>query len=256
MKLFQNIKIHNTLLIAGVVAIMTLLYFSIIYKRDKKVNNVNIEIASGSATKLIDQNDVLNYLHKSFGAGFEFKSFNNVNTSGIEQILDKSKFIQKSEVFVDAHNKLNIKVILNVPIVRVSGFSNSDFYLDDAGNAIPLSKRAVARVPVISGNLTRMDFNKVNNSHAGSNHLLELSKKIYADTFLTALIEQIYIDDNQKVILIPKLGDQKLEFGTLTNIDEKLGKIKVFYRTAMTENGWKKFNTINLEWQGQIVGSS
>ena len=252
----KNTKIKRSILAVGVVGILVLLYFSILKMSAQKLDNIKIELVGNGESKLLEEVDVLNYLHKVLGQKFEQQKLKNVDAAKIERILDGSNFILKSEVFITANNILNIKCELNEPIVRVSNKSRSDFYLDSFGSVIPLSKRAAAHVPLLCGNFNKINFTKLDKEGSLGNEILVLSNKIHNDEFLNALVEQIYISDKNKIILVPKVGNQKLEFGKLDMIDEKLEKIKIFYKTGMTGSGWRKFNTINLEWEGQIVGSS
>ncbi|MEZ4907759.1 MAG: hypothetical protein R2771_09030 [Saprospiraceae bacterium] len=254
--LIKNRKVKRYLIILGTVGIMVLLYFSIMKKSSQKLATVNIDIVATDEAKLLEDVDVLNYLHRVLGQKFEQQKLSGLDLKKIEDILDESNFISKSEVYVTSNNILHIKCFLNEPIIRVANKSKSDFYIDSTGNAIPLSKRAAAHVPMLCGNFSKIDFTKLDKEGTLGNEVLVLSKKIHNDEFLNALVEQIYINDNQKIILIPKVGNQKLEFGKLDMIDDKLEKIKIFYKTGMTGSGWRKFNTINLEWEGQVVGSS
>jgi cell division protein FtsQ len=82
----------------------------------------------------------------------------------------------------------------------------------------------------------------------------ELARTVYDDKFLNALIEQIYVESNGKVILVPKLGRQKILFGDIASVDHKFEKLKAFYKTGMPNSGWNRFKYLNLEWKDQVVG--
>jgi cell division protein FtsQ len=77
---------------------------------------------------------------------------------------------------------------------------------------------------------------------------------IRQDTFLTAQIEQIYVEKNQDFTLIPKVGDTELIFGDLTFMKEKFRKLKIFYLEAMPYEGWRKYDKLNLKYKKQVVG--
>ncbi|HHH54977.1 MAG TPA: hypothetical protein ENK91_15040 [Bacteroidetes bacterium] len=85
--------------------------------------------------------------------------------------------------------------------------------------------------------------------------LWKLARSINDDAFLSALIEQIDIQQNGEILLVPKLGKQKIEFGDLVNSENKLKKVKAFYQSEMKKTGWNKFKKLSVKWDGQIVGS-
>lgn len=255
-KLFNKNIIKKALIIIGSVSILVILFFAIRQRSASDIETVKIILESKNPVKLISEEDILIFLQKATRKNIKNQDIRTINIEEIEKLLDKSKYIKNSEVFIGTNGVFTMLCVLNDPIIRVSGNQNEDFYFDADGNIIPLSKRATCRVPLLSGNLHKIDFNKMKKEGTTANIILHLGKKLSEDAFLSALIEQIYIEDNGKLILIPKIGHQKLEFGELTNVDEKLEKIRVFYKSGMAGSGWKKFNRINLEWEGQVVGSS
>ena len=255
-KYFNKNIIKRFLMSIGLLSIFVVLFFSVKQMSQSNIKNIRVVLESKNPVKLINEEDVLAFLQKATGKNFKTQDIKSLNIRQIEMLLDRSKYIKNSEVFISTNGVFNIHCTLNDPIFRVSGLRNGDFYFDIDGNVIPLSMRATCRVPLLSGDLRKIDFNRMKKEGTMANAILDLSGKVSRDEFLNALIEQIYIEKNGKLILIPKVGHQKLEFGGLVNIDEKLEKIKVFYKSGMAGAGWRKFNSINLEWEGQVVGSS
>lgn len=255
-KLFNKNIIKKSLIIVGTISIMIVLFFAVRQRSASNIDSVKVILESNNPVKLIGEEDVLTFLQKATRKNIKNQDIRNINIEEIEMLLDKSRYIKNSEVYIGTNGVFTIHCVLNDPIMRVSGMQSEDFYFDADGNIIPLSQRAACRVPLLSGNLRIIDFNNMQKKGSNANVILDIGKKLSEDVFLSALIEQIYIENNGKLILIPKVGHQKLEFGGLTNVDEKLDKIKVFYKSGMAGAGWKKFSRINLEWEGQVVGSS
>jgi cell division protein FtsQ len=82
-----------------------------------------------------------------------------------------------------------------------------------------------------------------------------MSLKILADTFLMAMIDQVDINSNRSFELIPKLGKQRIIFGDATDVNSKFDKLKMFYKDVITQSGWNRYSTINLQYKNQIVAS-
>jgi cell division protein FtsQ len=256
MKKLSKISVRYIMIALGAIAIVTVLVFSVQTRYNSDIEDVKISLVSENSIKLISKNDVYSLLKRTEGAAFKSKNLKDIDIKNFEQRLDKSKFIKNAEVYVDLNGILNIYCVLNDPIIRVKGQNQKDFYFDKDGNIIPLSENATCRVPLLTGNIEKVNFQQLKKIDTEANKILKLGIQINKDQFLSALVEQIYVENNGKLILIPKVGNQKIEFGNVNNLDEKLEKIRIFYRTGMAGSGWRKFTKINIEWEGQIVGSS
>jgi len=256
MKVLPNIKkLTKALIYFGAVAILVIFYFSVQQHTKMKIENINVVLESRGPDKLISREDIINYIYRKTGKPIKNRTIIDLNTREIENLLDNISYIKKCEVFISADGSYNIHCVLNDPVIRVSGAGKRDFYFDIDGNIIPLSLRATARVPLLTGNLKNIDFSQMKKEGTKANGILVLGKEIHNDDFLNALIEQIYISNDGRLILIPKVGSQKLVFGKLENINEKLDNLKIFYQTGMAGTGWRRFSRISLEWEGQVVGS-
>ena len=252
---YRKYNIWRILRTLGVAGIVVVLYFSIQKKEHTQSHKIYVEIHTNDKDKLIKKSDILNYLKKTLNKDLESEKTEKIDIAKIEKLLDNSKYIENADVYFDKKSHLHINCYLRSPIVRINRKGKKDFYLDYKGNPIPVSKRAAIRVPVISGEVDFFNIAKIHEKNTLSGDVLALSRKIYDDPFLYALIEQIYINKNKEVILIPKLGKQKIEFGAIENIDNKLNKLKIFYKEGMSKKGWTKYSKLSLKWDGQIVGT-
>lgn len=230
-----------------------MLYFAIQLKSNSNIKNINIVLESKTERQLISKKDIIKYLNKALDKDLEIEKVDKLEISKIEYLMDKSKYIKNAEVYLDSKNNLQINCILRDPIVRISRNKVKDFYLDSEGNAIPTSKRSAIRVPIINGNINIAKLSQINEEGTIFYNILKLSKKINSDQFLNALIEQIYIGKNNRLTMIPKLGRQKIEFGKLEMIDNKLARLKTFYKAGMPSSGWENVEKLNLDLVDQVV---
>lgn len=249
----RKYSIIRILRVLGVAGIVVLLFFSIKLKSNTNIKNVNIVLESKLENKLIAKSDIIKYLNRALNKDIEIETIDKIEIDKIEKLLDQSKYVKSADVYLDSKNHLHIECILRDPIVRISRKNKKDFYLDIEGNTIPISKRKTIRVPIISGNINIKGLADINKKDSKYNNILYLIKEINKDDFLNPLVEQIYIDKSNRLTIIPKLGRQKIEFGELVEIDEKLNKIKAFYKSGLPTSGWNKFEKLNLEWEGQVV---
>ena len=66
-------------------------------------------------------------------------------------------------------------------------------------------------------------------------------------------IEQIVVDRDNKVQIIPRAGDFKVALGTLDDYKEKLDKLKLFIDKGLSAVGWNRYSEVNLEYHNQVV---
>jgi len=130
---------------------------------------------------------------------------------------------------------------------------NAEIYLDNSGDRIPLSKNTSIRVPVITGEIDPhfedfMDY-EVHNLKG----VFTLARTIQKDPFMQAFIEQFHLNKNGEVTMVPKLGDLLIQFGQVEKVDKKLRNMKAFYKEVINKKGWDRYESISLNYDGQIV---
>jgi cell division protein FtsQ len=61
------------------------------------------------------------------------------------------------------------------------------------------------------------------------------------------------VSSNGDIMMTPLIGDQVIILGTARKLDDKLNRLRIFYKEAIPHEGWRKYSTINLKYSGQIV---
>lgn len=237
---------------AGVLVVW---FYAVQLKSSTKVETVKVVLTTSDGSRpLIGVPDVIKYVNRILDKDIESQLIGDLEALKIETALDSSSYIKNADVYLEANGKAGIHCDLRVPIVRFERGFRKGFYLDESGNVIPVSNRAAARVPIANGSLG--NFNKEFMADTTNRYRLvyDLAKKVYDDDFLKALIEQIYVENNGKVIMVPKVGREKIRFGELARIDNKFDKLKAFYKTGMPNLGWNRYTYLNLEWEDLVVG--
>lgn len=240
--------------VGGFIAAGILIISAIEQKEASPVKGVFVNVEPlDEEDLLITEEDILLTLERSFGFRMEGVPIANLNVARMEQVLEKDPFILDANVFVDAKNYVNITIEQREPIIRVIDKNGLDYYMDKDGFRMPLSKHFTARVMVATGNLPPHTPEFLDKESDMLKNVFELTHKLLDNSFFTAQIEQIYVSNKREVILIPKLGDQKIILGPYEDIDEKLEKLLVFYKRVVTNEGWSKYKTINLRFKDQLV---
>ena len=198
---------------------------------------IDIEI---SEDKFLTKNIVLKHIetHNFYFDGVALSQF---YLNDLEEILLKHPAVKKAEVYINQEGVMNIKLQQKKAIVRIKTAA-ADYYLDEDGLEMPLSKAYTPRVIVVSGD--------ANQQHHAS--IYAFIQKINKSEFWKSQIMQLYFLGDQ-VILIPRVGNQKIHFGMLVNSSEKLDNLYQFYKQAMPVKGWQTYSDISLKYNNQIV---
>ncbi len=190
---------------------------------------------------------------------------NSVNIRKIEAAIIKMEEVKKVRVYKNIGESWNIDVELRNPIARIFTLSQKAYYLDDEGFTMGRSSLHTAHVLVFSGFITEnMEKSSVkeiiNNDSLKSIRKLDdiyrISNYVCKDSLMNALIGQVYLEKNGDFILIPLVGKQTILFGSANSdevVADKFNRLKVFYKEGMPHEGWEKYNTIIVKYEGQIV---
>lgn len=171
------------------------------------------------------------------------RPMNGINTDKIERELLKNEMIAKVEVYKTPSCIIKLEVMQKIPILRVMS-ARGNYYVDNQGTTMPISRRYAAHVPIVSGYVEK---------ELAVTDLYKFALFLQENEFWNDQIEQIYVYPDDDVELIPRVGDHRIILGTLDSFQEKLNNLKLFYEQAIPKVGWDKYSVINLKYRNQIV---
>ena len=171
------------------------------------------------------------------------KAFKDINIYLLEEFVNEHPNIKKAELYLTLDGTLSIDVKQREPLVRVFE-GNESYYLDEEMNHFALSDQYSARV-------LQVYWDEITQSRiAILDPLIDL---IDSDKFLKAQITSIVFDENNEIVLYPRVGGHKIIFGQAEDFRNKFEKLKIFYRKGLQKVGWYRYSMINLNYHNQIV---
>lgn len=215
--------------------------------------NVAISINQESGIFFLDNEDVKGILLHSFGDSVKGDQIQKIDVGRIEKVLENDPYVQDAETWLDANGELHIQIVQKQPIARVINKYGVNYYINENANKIPISSKFTARVPVVTGNVQEGTNQTDMITTPVLKNVLTLTRFIHNNTFWNAQIEQVSVANNGTFVLIPKLGNHKIEFGGIDNMEDKFHKLEIFYTDGLSYVGWDKYETIKLDYKGQIV---
>ncbi len=222
------------------------------YKKERSFEKLTIKIhkIEGSQS-LLNKAQVLKMMREHLGFDPAVSSMEDVKLRALEESLEKNLFIKDAIIYIDSRNKLTVEIIQRKPIARVKA-GRIDYYMAADGKKIPTSNYKTMRVPLISGYVGSLT-SKTSEGRKNYKEVLELALKIESNEFLNALIEQIEIEKDQSIVMIPKIGSERIVLGNTDDLDEKLYKLEKYYEWGKNQDGWDKYAYLNLEYKDQVT---
>lgn len=219
-----------------------------------------VDIDYETENRFVDEQDILMQVLGAEDKGILKLQKFDVNT--LEEKLGNNSSIKDVQVYKTIDGQLKIEVKQRRPIIRV--FSKSDsYYIDEKGNLMLCSNKYTSRLPVVSGMINepyskryKLNYNNLPDSLVGKTLLDDIYKIAdYVDKseFWSAQIEQIHVNKVYDFELVPKVGNHKIVFGGVENLESKFEKLMLFYQKGLSKTGWNEYGEINLKYKNQVV---
>lgn len=238
-------KKYNTVIKFTALAFVIVFLYGFAAHRNAKKSNKEISVIFENGENLFVSYETVNKLLIQKLKPYNNQSKENINLNYLEGILQRNKMIENAEIFLTISGELGAIITQRTPVLRVANETET-YYYDKLGTKMPLSDNYSARVPIttdtISGN---QGFD-----------IIVLSNTIRNDEFLKKQIigiDQVEGETKDQFELKTRVGDQKIIFGDLSRMDEKIAKLKVFYQKIMLDSTITDYKTINLKFYNQIV---
>lgn len=229
---------------------IVLLVAAVQKKESLKCTDIRIEIEGAQEHVFVDEKQVLQILNK---AGVVIgKPMSAIPLRNLEQAVRKDAWIKEAELFFDNNQVLQVNIVEREPLARVFTLQGNSFYIDSSGMRLPLSDKLSARVPVF----TSFPGDRAKLSGPDSAVLKDiklLARAIASNPFWTELVSQVDITPQRTYQLVPQLGNQVIELGDATDLDDKLNRLYTFYKQVWAKTGFEKYEKVDVQYAGQVV---
>lgn len=216
--------------------------------------NVDIQMKPALEVLFTDWDDIAKIITGDGNvASLQGKPLSSFDVGALERDLELSPYVRNAEVYTQMDGVLSIEVEQRQPIFRVFRQNSDGFYVDKDGWKMPLSDKYTARVMVLRGAVGEgYDGNDTIRTE-GLKQAFALMSALNEKEFWRQQIDEVQVDQHGEFTLIPKVGNQRILIGKPDDLDEKLHKLRLFYKHAMNRVGWTTYKVINLKYSGQVV---
>lgn len=251
------------LIVAGLGAI-----FAFIQKQENETlcSKVNISIFRDPMKEnfFVEEDNIRELIAQRFGQ-IENAPLSTIDVNYLERLIYTNPWVARANVYLSIDGVVDIEIEQRQPILRIINTSGESYYMDSEGKPMLWSPNFTPRMLIASGNI-REGYDEWNNTRHGEtinndtlktltilDDLYMMAKFILADEFWSAHVEQMYVNNNGEIELVPKMGNQKIIFGTSDEMEDKFWKLKTFYKEGLNYTGWENYDTLNLKFQNQVV---
>lgn len=243
----MTVNWKKTILVVLDIAIMAYLVAAItaFNKPDVKAKvctEVKIDISDDGIQGFLNPGDVKHYLEQQ-QAYPEAQPMQFVSTRKIEETLRKSPYIKEAECYKTQSGHVCINLTQRSPILRVMANNGDDYYLDAEGDILPHThyhRDLIVATGWISRNYAR-------------NQLRDVATTLLGNRFWQDQVVQVNVLFDGTVELVPRVGEHIIYLGEPTELDQKLIRLRKFYKYGLNRTGWNKYSRISVEFSNQII---
>jgi len=236
------------LALAGVIVLMNL-----VFTKDQAQKCSSLRVSIEGKETFIDQNDISKMINNQFGNIID-KDLKDIKFEQIEKAIEKLPYVSKAEVYADIDGVLQVKVEQREVVLRVISKSGREYYVDKKGSKVPVTLKYVPHVLVANGNI-KEGYSKALES-VESNTVLDLVKvvdRVTGDPLWENQIVQMYVNDQDDIELIPRVGNEVLLIGSADALDDKLKRLEIYYKNILPKVGTEAYEKVNVKYGGQII---
>ena len=238
------------LIILASVLVVGYLIFSAIYfgglMRNRVCIGFEVVVRDSVRLQFVQAHDVVE-LVKRYNLYPVGKTFDEINMLTIRDAILTNQLIESesAKVFATSRGRIVASITQREPVLRVISDTYGSFYVDSNREIMPVSPNFAVHVPLATGMI---------NKEFAKDCLFNFAMFLHRNPNWNAWFEQIVVERNQHVVLIPRVGDFRIIMGTLDNYATKLDNFDLFVERGLNVVGWNRYSEINLRFENQIVG--
>jgi cell division protein FtsQ len=252
------IRIFRILLIIPVLYVVAMPAYLSYSTSMEPCGGIKIRIRDSSDYKFVSKRELLNLVN-AYGTKISGEPVYEIPVTDIENRLAEVRDLKYAEVYTTVDGILHVDADQRDPVMRVIPKNGGDFYVDEDGVVFRRRGLYSPRLQIVVGdiNITSDMLRGVSVLDTSSKSVLRdiyyLVQFIQNDSFWSAQVDQLSVESDREIDIVPRVGNQIVHLGTVDNFEQKFMNLEAFYKDVLPEVGWRKYSTINLEYKDQIV---
>ena len=248
-----KIKISKRVKLVMLLTTITgLIGFTEISVSEMVCEKVIVNIRNTTSNHFVTEEDIMELMSED-GIDVVGQPFNRLNLKELERRVLVNKYVESCDIYKDIKGNLYVNNVLRKPVARIVQDQGPGAYITANGEFLPLSDSYTARVMIVSGEFTKYLMSADFKGFGEQRAFLDMLNYINENDFWKAQIAQVDIDAYGKIMMVPQITKQRIEFGGADEYIEKLKKLKLFYKEVLPRKGWNAYERVNVEFDNQII---
>ncbi|WP_297333762.1 cell division protein FtsQ [Flavobacterium sp.] len=235
----KKLNWNNIRLVVMVLVVVFLYSFSGSRNEARWIKGAEVEFVQEESFITLDKVNKL--LIQSYDTITDIRK-DKLDLNKLEKSVESNPMIEKAEVYATVDGKIKAVITQKTPVARVYEGAES-YYIDRNGNRMPLSESYTARVPLLTGSLSEIKKEK----------LQELLLYIYNNRFLKKNIIGIAVKPGGSLVMKSRGYGYDIMFGRPLNIERKFKNYMAFLQDAAKDSVIENYKTVNLKFTQQVV---
>lgn len=235
----KKLNWNNIRLVVIVLVVVFLYSFSGSRNEARWIKSAEVEFVQEESFITLDKVNKL--LIQSYDTITDIRK-DKLDLNKLEKSVESNPMIEKAEVYATVDGKIKAVITQKTPVARVYEGAES-YYIDRNGNRMPLSESYTARVPLLTGSLSEIKKEK----------LQELLLYIYNNRFLSKNIIGIAVKPGGSLVMKSRGYGYDIQFGRPLNIERKFKNYMAFLQDAAKDSVIENYKTVNLKFTQQVV---
>ncbi|MGI6073369.1 MAG: cell division protein FtsQ/DivIB [Fermentimonas sp.] len=229
------------------IVVVVYLIFSLDFFSDLSDDNIceemEVVVQDSLNAKFVTKQDIIDLVNR-FKLNPVGKQFKDINTLQIRDSILSNRLVETAEVFSTPKGSVVINIKQRQPILRVISNNSGSYYVDKDRRVMPVSGSFSLYVPIATGNI---------DEDMAKGELYDFALFLNGNPDWDALIEQIVVNDNKEIELVPRAGDFRILLGQFNDYRAKLDRFMKFSDKVLNVVGWNRYSVVNLKYDNQVV---
>ena len=237
------------LILAGALALAILVIVANVNRSHSQVRGIDVSIRYGRTPKLVTEKTVSDNI-MAVMPHLTSQLVGDVDRVAVAEAASHVPYLCDISITVSVSGKVVVRAAQRRPIARLF-YGARELYFDSEGSMMPVSRTGDCNVLVAGG-----DFKeplRLDSLNSQTLALVKVANFLDGEKKYRNLIDQIYIERDGDIMMVPKLGDHLIELGTAEDLDTKFSNLLAFYRHGMPRAGWNTYSKLSLKYRGQVV---
>lgn len=247
MKMKRSIKI--LLILLGALLLGVLVVMANIMRSRSQVRGVEVDIRYAHTPVLVGEKTVADSVLAALPTLLQ-QQVKEVDCDAVAEAARRVPFLTNVSASVSVSGRVVVRADQRRPVARLF-HGNRELYLDREGVLFPVSRLGNCNVLVAGGDF--VNPLRLDSLDSQLSALWQLASFLDNESRFASLIDQIYIERDGDIMMVPKVGAHVIELGDAGGLDDKFANLLTFYRKGMPRAGWDTYSQISLKFKGQVV---